>query len=108
MSEPETISINDVQYVRADSVAQTPDGQRNIVILDKGFIFEGVLSGDGDGYYKLSDAVNVRMWKQGGTGGMLRSAKESNATLDKCADIEWKAGSEIFMVPTPKGWSDDR
>lgn len=107
MNNTKTITIDGVAYVRADSVNSTPDGDRHIAFLDRGFIFEGVLSSvDDDGMYTLSDCVNVRKWAQNGTGGMLKSAKQSGATLDGSAPIKWKAGSEILLSPTPMGWRD--
>ncbi len=104
MSKPKTITIDEVQYVRAECVQPEPDGDRHIVILDRGFIFEGRLDNDDDGMRILTDAVNVRKWDTGGTGGMLASAGRSGATLDSCPPVKWQEGTEVFMAPTPKGW----
>ena len=106
MSTPKTITIDGVDFVRADSIQPKPDGDRHIVILDRGFIFEGVLSED-DGVYTLTDCANIRRWERGGTGGMLKSAGKSGASLDDSADIKWSKGSEHFMAATPIGWRNE-
>ncbi len=99
----QTITLDGVDYVRQDSIASPPDGDRHIVILDRGFIYEGILGEDGE-YFTLSDCANVRRWEKNGTGGMLKSARDSGATLDECPMIKFAKGSEVLMVPTPRGW----
>ena len=106
-----TISVDGVDYVRADSVLLVPDGNRHIVFLDRGFIFEGVLTlqegEDGAfGTYTLTDCSNIRKWSRGGIGGLLKSAVESGATLDPSPDVRFQEASEIFMAPTPLGWKE--
>jgi len=79
-------------------------GDRHIVVLDRGWIFAGNLSKDERGVYTLTDAVNIRKWKQGGFGALSRSAGEAGATLDPSADIRFT--EMIFAVPITESWSD--
>lgn len=39
MSEIETIKINEVEYIRKDSIAAKPNGNRAVVVVDRGWIF---------------------------------------------------------------------
>lgn len=98
-----TITIDGIDYVRADLVPNPPEGDYHLVVLDRGWIFHGRLVKDGGtGAITLYDAVNVRSWKQGGFGGLTKSAKASGATLDPCADVVFK--DPIFVVPTGESW----
>ena len=60
MSEPNTLRINDVDYVRADSITST-EGDIKIVVLDRGFVFVGNVSFDGD-FVVIQNARNIRHW----------------------------------------------
>lgn len=103
MSKPNTIKIDEVEYVRADSV-QTPTGDYYIVVLDRGWIFHGRLTENECGGWRLDDAVNVRKWTSGGYGGLSRSAIESCATLDECDPVVFDEC--IFMTPTGDKWRE--
>ena len=60
MSEPNTLRINDVDYVRADSINEE-EGDIKIVVLDRGFVYVGHVSFDGD-FVVVHDARNIRCW----------------------------------------------
>lgn len=60
MSKPETMMIDDVKYVRADAVPDTK-GDVKIAVLDRGFVYVGRVSYDGD-FLILSNAKNLRIW----------------------------------------------
>jgi hypothetical protein len=60
MSEPNTFRINDVDYVRADSIKEA-EGDIKIVVLDRGFVYVGHVSFDGD-FVVVHDARNIRYW----------------------------------------------
>ena len=61
MSKPETITIDDVQYVRADSVRQNVDGEVKILVLERGFVIIGhaILK---EGYWHVSNCSTIRIW----------------------------------------------
>ena len=63
MSKPETITIDDVKYIRADSIEDTKkyEGDIKIVVLDRGFVYIGRVSMD-DQFVTINKAQNLRQW----------------------------------------------
>jgi hypothetical protein len=58
--KPETIKIDDVEYVRKD--AASSDGPIKICVLDRGFVYIGnveMMEGD---FIKITNARNIRVW----------------------------------------------
>ena len=103
----ETITINGVQYVRADTLAASvePPGDRVVVIADRGFIYAGNMTRNEDGSILLRNAVNVRRWKKGGMGGLLSDPVAAKATLDPVAyPIEFPAGTVLQIAKVPAAW----
>jgi hypothetical protein len=41
MTQPTSIKIDNVEYIRADSVQQKPSGNRAVVVVDRGWVFAG-------------------------------------------------------------------
>lgn len=103
MSKPKTITIDDVEYVRADSARVPVTGTRKIVVLDRGWIMVGNASTK-DGVTTLTGCSNVRQWSKGGFGGLTLSREESGAVLDPCGDVKFSEGSEILSVPVREDW----
>lgn len=100
---PLVIQINGIDYVQK---ASQPTGIRHVVVLHRGFIFVGDVVDDGD-EVTVSNAHNVRKWASGGFGGLAKSATDSRATLDPCADFKYQRSvSEIFRVPVGEDWDD--
>jgi len=60
MSKSETIKIDDIEYVRRDAIPETA-GDVKIAVLDRGFVYVGRVSYDGD-FLILSNAKNIRKW----------------------------------------------
>lgn len=88
MSEPNTIKINETEYVRADSVRAEPvTGPIKIVILQRGWVMVGRYERSGD-YCTLRNAAVIRIW--GTTNGLPEIANNgptSKTVLDKCDGI---------------------
>lgn len=101
MSNPNTISINNVQYVRADSIQPKPTGNRAVIVVDRGWIFAGDVTRE-DGRIKLSRVVWVFRWENIGFSGVIDNPKK--ATLKLMADVDIPEGAEIFCVPVCKDW----
>jgi len=87
----------------ADAIEAIPRGSRHIVVLDRGWIFVGNLSTEGENY-TLTNVLNVRTWKQGGFGALSLSAKEAEAVLDKSAPLKFHRSAVIFTVPVGEAW----
>jgi len=105
MSKPKTISIDDVEYVRADSVRSQVTGDRYIVVLDRGWIMVGNLSWDIDhNEWLLVDCQNLRKWSKGGFGMLTLNPKQAEVVLDDCADIRFNGIEVKFKVIIPASW----
>ena len=104
MSEPKTMKVNDVEYIRKDSVTAHPGGSRAVVVADRGWIFAGNIEDKG-GFTVLHDAVHVLRWETIGFHGMLASPGNNKVTLRPMPyPVEIPAGAVIFRVPVPSGW----
>ncbi|MHC5062127.1 MAG: hypothetical protein ACYTFK_13765 [Planctomycetota bacterium] len=99
--------IENAINVLKEAVTEQPEGPRHIVVLDRGWIFVGDLSQDPvNQMYALSNCVNIRKWSKLGFGGLSKSAKESGATLDNCADIHFHPRAMVFCVPINGDWDE--
>ena len=78
---------------------------RNIVVLDRGWIFVGDLTKLDDDSYQLTNCGNIRKWSTGGFGGLTKSKGSSGACVDECNPIRFKAKAMIFCVPVSGDWS---
>lgn len=84
MSKPETVTIDDVKYVRADSVMHQPTGDIKIVILPRGWNMIGYFSKEGT-QCRLEKAAVIRRWgTTKGLGELAGSGPLSTTILDKC------------------------
>jgi hypothetical protein len=101
MSTPNTITIDNVKYIREDSVVQKPNGNRAIIVVDRGWIFAGDVTRE-NGRIKLSRALHVFKWESVGFAGMIENTKK--ADLRPIADVDIPEDAEIFCVPVSASW----
>ncbi|MCP4539849.1 MAG: hypothetical protein GY832_22140 [Chloroflexi bacterium] len=85
--------------------AKCTEGDRHIVVLDRGWIFVGNLSLTED-VYTLTNAVNIRKWEKGGFGALSKSREAAGATLDSCEPIRFAKGAPLFVVPIQEDWHE--
>lgn len=98
------IKIDDVEYVRADSMPAPRTGQRAVVVVDRGWVFAGDVTRK-DGRITLTRAVWVFRWESIGFDGVLRDPKSSKVTIRKMPDaVDLPEASEIFCVPVADDW----
>jgi hypothetical protein len=97
----EALTINGVDYVRADSIAPAPSGRRAVVVVDRGWIFAGDVTRE-NGRIILSRAVWVFKWESCGFAKVIEDP--SKADLRPIANVEIPEGAEIFSVPVPDAW----
>lgn len=84
MSKPESIKIDEVEYVRKDSLNTTITGNIKIVILQRGWIMVGYFERSGNDC-KLSKASVIRSWgTTKGLGEIALGGPTSSTKLDKC------------------------
>ena len=99
-----TISINGVSYVRADSVQAAPTGNRSVIVVDRGWIFAGDVKRE-NGRIRLSRAVLVFRWESIGFDGVIANPKDKKVTIKIMKnEIDIPEGAEIFNVPVDENW----
>ena len=106
-TEINEVTINDVVYVRKDSVpalqADKPNGKRAVVVVDRGWIFAGDVHEE-NGRIRLKRAVWVFRWESIGFDGVLKDPKSPKVQLRQVADVDLPGDSEIFRVPVNDSW----
>ena len=106
----DTIQINGKQYVLKDSLSSstTPSGNREVVVIDRGWIFAGdvercKLTGD----LTIYNAIHVFRWESIGYTGVLENPTSKNVTLKTCPyPVKVPAGSVIFTNPVSDNWGN--
>lgn len=102
--KPETIKIDEVEYVRKDSVQAVPNGNRAVVVVDRGWIFAGDVT-EKDGRIYLDRAIWVFRWESIGFDGVLEDPKNSKVTLKKMdSRVDIPADAEVFRIPVADSW----
>ena len=99
MSEPTTIQINSVEYVRKDSIQNYPKttGDVRIVVLQRGWVVVGRFIQEGQNC-KLENAYIIRQWgTQKGLGEIAKDGPTSKTILDSCPTIRFH---ELTIVHT--------
>ena len=87
MSKPETIKIDEVEYVRKDSVSKSIEGDIKIIILQRGWIMVGKFQRTGNDC-KLYNASVIRKWgTTKGLGQIACNGPTNDTILDKCYGV---------------------
>lgn len=96
MSKPESIKIDEVEYVRKDSIGAT-DGDIKIAVLDRGFVYIGRVSYEGD-FLILKQAKNIRQWGTSKGLGELVSGPLSATRLDNVGTVRVPSRALISLI----------
>ena len=107
MSKPETIKIDDIEYVRKDA---QPKSDVRIAVLDRGFVYIGRMPADFDLYVEppttltLTNAWNIRRWGTKEGLGQLVNGPLKETVLDKIGTIHvpWKSVIHLIDVVESK------
>lgn len=99
----ETITINNVLYVPADSIKREIVGNRHVVVVDRGWIFAGDMKRE-KGRIKLSRALHVFKWNSIGFAKMVELGKNNKVDLRPIADVDLPEDAEIFSIPVDETW----
>ena len=103
-SQMNTITINGIEYVKADQVKQRIKGSRAVVVVDRGWIFAGDVTRE-NGRIKLDRAVHVFRWDSIGFDGAIANPKSPKLTLKPMPNgVDIPEGTEIFCVPVSDDW----
>jgi hypothetical protein len=85
--KPETIRIDEVEYVRKDSINDSITGNIKIVILQRGWVMVGYFERTGNDC-KLSKASVIRKWgTTKGLGEIAGNGPTKDTVLDKCYGV---------------------
>jgi hypothetical protein len=96
------ISVNGVEYVKADSIpAAKPNGNRAVIVVDRGWIFAGDIARE-NGRIKISRAVWIFRWENCGFAKVVEDP--SKADIRPMADVDMPESAEIFCVPVSDNW----
>jgi len=87
-------------------VANCKEGDRHIVVLDRGWIFCGNLTRTDDGVNTLTNVVNIRKWARNGFGGLTTDPKAAGVECDDCAAIRFRDSALMFAVPVAENWNE--
>lgn len=96
MSKPESIKIDDIEYVRKDS-AEATKGDIKIVVLDRGFVYVGRVSIEGD-FVNIASAANIRVWGTTKGLGELVGGPTANTKLDKVGHVRAPLRALISLI----------
>lgn len=106
MTQPTTISIDNTQYVRADSVP-TPTGpppEHRIVVADRGWIFVGACKTEDDGAITISNARCIRYWgtdnDKPGLGWLAQNGPTSKTKLDSSGVVRVPCHAVVLTLDT--------
>mgnify|MGYP001579568028 CR=1 FL=1 len=89
MSKPEVIKIDEVEYVRCDSIHDSivePRGDIKIVVVDRGFVYIGYVEFS-DNFVTIKNAFNIRVWGTSKGLGELVDGPTSSTKLDKVGTV---------------------
>lgn len=90
MSGPTTIRIDEIEYVRKDSIPNPidPNSPVKIVILQHGWVMVGHWGQDGDACW-LDDASVIERWGTTEGLGQLVNGPTKETRLKKCGRVEF-------------------
>lgn len=71
---------------------------QNIVVLDRGFVYVGYVTEEGD-YLRVTDAKNIRFWGTKNGLGELRNGPLPETKLDVVGEILAPKRALIHLVP---------
>ena len=96
MTTPTTITLDGVEYVRADTLNREPS-DRKIVVLQRGWVVVGLVEEDGDKIV-IHDAAVVRRWgTTQGLGELAAKGPLPETILDPAGRVE---AHELAVVLT--------
>lgn len=105
MSKPKTITIDEVEYIRADSVDVKPT-TKQIVVLQRGWVVVGDVHKE-ENEVKISNCSVIRVWGTSkGLGEIAENGPTSKTVLDSCPSLVVHPLSVVMYMNTNKGnWS---
>lgn len=104
MAKPETIVIDDIKYVRADSL-KALEGNIKIIVADRSYVYVGIVEETTD-FVKLTNAKNIRYWGTTKGLGELVNGPLSNTKLDVVGSVKIPNRAIISIIDVDqKAWA---
>ena len=106
MSKPQKITIDEVEYVRADSVDVKPT-KKQIVVLQRGWIVIGDVSKT-ETEITINNCSVIRVWgTTKGLGEIAQNGPTSNTKLDPCPPVSMHPLTVVmYMNVNEDKWGD--
>ena len=104
----ETISINGVDYVRADQLPNPSAciGDIKIAVLDRGFVYVGNIDESEEGFIIIRNAHNIRVWGTTKGLGELVNGATKDTKLDKVGTVRVPSRALISLIDVvQKSWT---
>lgn len=99
-----TVTLNGIEYVRADSVLETPKGDRRLVIIDRGWMIAGDVE-ERDGMLYLHRPVMLAKFSGTWLDGAISDPQSSDVTLKKLpGPAEVPFAAVLFRIPVSVDW----
>lgn len=102
MTAPQTIKIDNQEYVRADKAG--PATPHRIVVADRGWVFVGATDESDDGSLVITNARCIRWWgtdeKRPGLGYLAANGPTEKTKLDPTGTVRVPAHSVIATIDT--------
>lgn len=96
------LTLNGVEYVRKDSVVQSPVmGDVRIIIADRGWVFVGNCQDHTDGSVTITNCRNIRKWGTTAGLGELVNGPKPGTVADAYGTVRTLPIASIAVV---KGW----
>ena len=96
MAAPNSIKIDEIEYIRKDLIKET-EGDIKIVVLDRGFVYVGLVSQEDD-FYIIKNAKNIRQWGTTKGLGELVSGPLANTRLDNVGTVRVPSRALISLI----------
>ena len=97
MSKPKTIKIDNIEYVRSDSVEVKPT-KKQIVVLQRGWVVIGDVN-KSEVEVTISNCSVIRAWGASkGLGEIAENGATSKTKLDKCPPITVHSLGVVFYM----------
>jgi len=102
MEKPGTIKIDEIEYVRKDSILKPLElGEKRIIVADRGWVFVGDCSDNDDGSVTIRNTKNIRRWGTKKGLGELACGPLSGTIVDDYGTIKT---NPLFSMAVERGW----
>lgn len=96
MSKPQTLKIDDIEYVRKDCIVETSQ-EIQIAVLDRGFVYIGNIEKEDD-FLIIKNAHNIRIWGTTKGLGELVNGPTSKTSIDKVGTVRVPFKALISLI----------